>query len=62
MALLVMHPPAKAGGAGNARVQGSISGSERSPGVGNGTFFFFLAGKTHLLAKFLEPPPPLIFE
>ena len=44
MALVVKNLPAKAG---DTRVTGSIHGSERSPGVGNGTPLQYSPGKLH---------------
>ena len=57
MAIVVNNPPASAGGAGDV---GSISGSGRLPGVGNGTHSSILAwgipwteepGEIHRAAK-----------
>ena len=44
MALAINNPPASAG---DARDLGSIPGSVRFPGVGNGTPFQFLPGKLY---------------
>ena len=45
VALLVKDPPANAGGSGNL---GSIPGSERSPGGGNGNLFQYCCLKNSM--------------
>ena len=44
MVLVVKNPPASAG---DVRDEGSIPGSGRSPGEGNGTHSSIIAGESH---------------